>query len=298
MNEAGASLFAMVLACLRGFGGLGPQLHFYAEKLSGLAIAFENPDNANFYYAELLDPLLPALPAYGLLFPLAVAGMVVAGRRAGALLPALPLALSLFASILLTTTLSRYRAAFAVFLFPVAGLALATGFAAAVRRDWRRLALVLGCAVPAWGFASLVEARIEKRAGLSGLRYRPPEFHLAADAWERRGQPGRAAAEMLSLVRHNRDPRIQAWALVRGATLLAASRDRYQADQALSLAVRTGRRDAALLMAAGDARSTSLRDPAGARALYQEALGLLPAAELRTQLEERLRLMEGAGSVK
>ena len=103
---------------------------------------------------------------------------------------------------------------------------------------------------------------------------------------------------MLSLARHNREPRIQAWALLRGATLLAASGDPSQADQALSLAVRSGRRDAALLMAAGDARRTSLRDPKAARALYQDALGLAPAEVLRAQLEQRLRLMEGAGSVK
>ena len=298
MNEAGGSLFAMALACLRRFESLVSLFVFYAEKLSGLVIAFENPDNANFYYAALLDPLLAVLPAYGVLFPLAVAGVFVAGRRTQALLPALPFALSLLASILLTTTLSRYRVVFAVFLFPMAGLALATGVAAAARREGRRLAIVGGCALLAWLCASLVEERVERRARLSALRYRPPEFYLASEAWSRRGQPARAAAEMLSLARHNRDPRIQAWALLRGSELLAEGGAAAQADEALSLAVRTGRRDPALLMAAGDARRTSLRDAAGARALYQEALDLAPAPELRAQLEERLRLMEGAGPVK
>ncbi len=298
MNEAGGSLLGMAVACLRGFPSLSSLFLFYLEKLSGLVIAFENPDNVNFYYAALLDPLLEVLPAYGLLFPLAIAGLAVVGRRAGSLAPALPCALALFASILLTTTLSRYRVTLAVFLFPPAGLALKAAFEAAARRDWRRLFGVVACVLLAATCASLVERRLERNARLASLRTRPQEFYLSTEAWVRGGRPDRAAAELLSLVRQNRDPRIQAWALVRAASLLAETGDGPRAEEALRLAARIGRLDAALLVAAGDARRTRLNDADGARGLYEEALRLAPPEEIQAQLQERLRPMEGDEGVK
>lgn len=293
MNKAGGGLFGMAVACLGSFPGFAAVLAFYAEKLSGLFIAFENPDNANFYYSVFLDPLLSVLPGYGTLFPLAVAGFAAAGSRVRALQPLLPYALTLLLSILLTTTLSRYRAAFAVFLFPLSGLAVSAAVEAA-RQDRRRLALLWACGLGAAALAALVEQRIEGAAGLRSLRYRPAEFYLAADAWAQRGRHDRAVGEMRWLVRHNPDPRVQAWALVRAASLLVEQGDRPQAEEALRLATGIGRRDAALLLAAGDLRRGGLREAVGARELYAAALALSPPQALQQQLRERLHSMEAA----
>jgi predicted negative regulator of RcsB-dependent stress response len=130
------------------------------------------------------------------------------------------------------------------------------------------------------------------------LRYRPAEFHLAADAWAERGRPDRAVAEMRLLVRHTPDPRIQAWALLRAASLLVEMGDRPQAEEALSLATRIGRRDPALLLAAGDVRREGLREAQGARELYAAGLALSPPPALREQLQGRLGLVEAVQGVK
>jgi hypothetical protein len=105
-------------------------------------------------------------------------------------------------------------------------------------------------------------------------------------------------AEMRSLVVHNADPRVQAWALMRSASLLVDSGDRPRAEDALGVAVRLGGRDPALLLAAGDLRRDRLGEAEGARLLYETALSLSPPPPLQDQLRERLRLMEAAGRVK
>lgn len=288
MDEAGAGMLSMAAACVRTFPDLASLVAFYAERLLGLLAPFENPDNANFYYAAILDPLLGVLPAYGTLLPLAFVGLALCRGRLARLLPLAPFSLALLAAILLTTTLSRYRVVLAVFLFPFAGLALATATRAANLRDWRRLLrLAVGVAAVS-GVAWLAERRLGSDGKLSGLRYRPAEFYLVSAGWTARGEPERATAEMWSLVRHNRDPRTQAWALLQAARLQGSSGRRERANETLGLAIQAGGRDAALLLGVGDVRRELLGDAPGAAAAYADALALRPGPALEAQLQRRL----------
>ncbi len=288
MSEAGAGLLPMAAACLRTFPDLPSLAGFYAERLLGLLAPFENPDNANFYYAASVDPWLGFLPAYGTLLPLGATGLALAMRRPARLLPIVPFSFSLLAAILLTTTLSRYRVVLAVFWFPFAGLTLATAVRALAGRDWKRLLRLAAGLILAAASAWAAELRLARDGKLAALRYRPAEFYLVSAGWTARGEPERATAEMWSLVRHNRDPRTQAWALLQAARLLASSGRRERANETLGLAIQAGGRDAALLMGVGDVRRELLADAPGAAAAYTDALALRPGPALEAQLERRL----------
>src|SRR5262245_55231895 len=74
-------LLATMLGCLRSFASTRDVLAFYLHKAYGLAIPFENPDNANIYYAELKSRLLGVLPNYAVLLPVGVVGLALAARR-------------------------------------------------------------------------------------------------------------------------------------------------------------------------------------------------------------------------
>lgn len=298
MAEAGAGLPRMALACLRTFPDAASLASFYGERVLGLLAPFENPDNANFYYAALVSPLLRFLPGYGSLLPLAALGAGLAIPRRARLLPLLPFALALLASIMMTTTLSRYRVVFAVFLMPFAGLALATAGTALMARDWRRVAGMGAAAVAAAVLAQGAETHLGVGGGIARLRYRPAEFYLASQGWERRGNLARAGAEMLSLVRNNRDPEVQAWALVRAGSLAALQDQGDRARELLDLAAVAGARNPGLLLAVGDARRDRLLDRAGAADAYRAALALPLPPALGPLIEERLRSVAAAPAVQ
>lgn len=298
MEQAGSGLLPMAVACLKTFPGVASVGAFYLERLAGLAAPFENPDNANFYHAALTDPLLDALPAYGVLLPLAVAGALLSRGRRRALLPLVPFSLALLAAIALTTTLSRYRVVLAVFLFPFAGLALAALVASLRDRDGRGLLRIAAILLTTALAAQAAEAWLDRAGRLGALRYRPAEFYLASEGWLRRGAPDRALAELWTLVRHNRDPGVQSFALLQAARLLATQGEAGRAAETLALAVRAGGRNAILQLGVGDVRRDLLHDPAGAALAYRDALALAPPPPLAAQLEERLHSVAHATAVQ
>jgi 4-amino-4-deoxy-L-arabinose transferase-like glycosyltransferase len=285
----GGRLAATALACLRSFPSPGAVLLFYARKAAGLLIPFENPDNANFYYVALKDPLLARLPGYGTLLPLAIVGFVLARRRWRELGALAPFSLALLASILLTVTLSRYRVVLAVFLFPLAGVALARIVAWLAERRLPAAALALSACL-ALGGASLALQGVVLAASRDadvGF-YRPSEFMLGADFYARLGRLDAAIAELLELARRNPDPWARASALLRAAQLQARKGDRATARDSLELAELANPRDAALLMAVGDLRRDLISDPAAAALAYRRALALAPPEPLAGALRERL----------
>jgi Dolichyl-phosphate-mannose-protein mannosyltransferase len=289
LAESGNSLGRAVLACLRSFPSAADVVTFYLHKASGLAIPFENPDNANFYYAALTDPVLAVLPAYGVLFPLALTGLLVGLRRGRSLIPLLPYAASLLVSILVAIPLSRYRVTLAVFFMPPAGLALAAGLEALRRRSYARLAagLAFVAAVAAGGAAWQSEVVFDGRpAGM--FLYRPPEFLLGADSYARKGRYGAALNEIMLLLGHNPDRSIRPTALLLAARIDLQRRDVAGARQALDLATDAADQDPASLMTIGDFQRDALRDEGRARAAYERALQLDPPPDLRAELARRL----------
>jgi 4-amino-4-deoxy-L-arabinose transferase-like glycosyltransferase len=289
MAETGGSLPRTVVACLRSFPSPVQAALFYVRKASGLVIPFENPDNVNFYYAALKDPLLAALPGYLALFPLAVVGLWLALRRWRELVPLAPYVLSLLAAILLTLPLSRYRATLAVFMMPLAGLALATGVSAIKQRSFLRLGIGIAAALATALAATSLQSKVVFAGHPDGpFLYRAPEFLLSADAYARRGRYAAALREIGELLDHNSDPAPRPTAFLLAARIHAEMGQPDAARRDLALATEASGDDPALVMAAGDLHRHFLGDEASARAQYERALTLAPAGPVRRDLLERL----------
>ncbi|HEY7513693.1 MAG TPA: glycosyltransferase family 39 protein, partial [Vicinamibacteria bacterium] len=215
MAESGGGLLRTAWACLRSFPGPGSVALFYLRKASLLLVPYENPDNANFYYAALEDPLLAALPAHGLLAPLAALGVVAAARRRAPGLDALlPYGLSLLVAMIAALPLSRYRVVFAAFLMPFAGLAVEAGAGLLRRRAFWKLAAAAGAALAlAVGFRAWERTAVFAGAPPGRFLYRAPEFLLSADAYAREGRCISALGQVDELLAMNPDPEVRPAAL-------------------------------------------------------------------------------------
>ena len=293
LERTGSSLPATAVACLRSFSGPAEALRLYLGKLVMLIVPFESPDNFNFYYAALRSPLLRALPGYGLLVALAAVGLALVRSRWRKACIWLPVPVALLMSFLLTSPLSRYRATFAVFLLPFAGLACATGAEELRRRRWGRAAALAGAALAVGGAALLLQRQIvfaDRPAG--AFRYRAAEFVLSAQVYAGRHDLAGAARELLLLARLN--PRLsdKVNAHLMLADLAARGGSRPLARAALASAARLGARDGFALLAVGDAYWELLRDRQGALAAYRAAQRAPGPERLRAAAGERVRGME------
>ena len=229
MDLAGASLLQTLLACARSFPTFSDWAGFYALKAAGLVAPFENPDNVNFYYAALVNPWLGLLPAYGVLFPLAVAGGCLAwpARRASWWCW-VPSPLTLLVAMLLTLPLSRYRAVWAIHLMPFAGLTLSRAVSWARERNFARLSVLLPALALVAGAQLAVQQQVfwaARRA--QSVAYRPAEFVLAARMEASAGQFGAAAREMDRLAEVHPDAGVKLQAM----TLAAQYRDQERASK-------------------------------------------------------------------
>jgi len=117
----------------------GGYLSLLARKLLWLFQAEEVHDVPKFYFFEAGAPLLAWLPGFGVLLPLALAGIVVAARQRPGPWPLFVGLAGLAASCVFLVIGMRYRLPVVPFLMPFAGLALATAASELPKRRWRAL---------------------------------------------------------------------------------------------------------------------------------------------------------------
>jgi len=289
MRVGDGRLLATAVACLKSFRGPLEIATFYLHKAAGMAIPFESPDNANFYYAALHNPLFRPLISYALVFPLSVIGLAIALRQWKELLTIVPFSLSLMLLMLVALPISRYRTTLAVYLVLFAGLAL-------VRvAGWLKGRRFVPLTAATTTFALLLaggaawQDRVVFRGRPAGIfLYRPSEFLLEADYLLRKGREAEAIQELTTLARVNPDPTAQALAALGMAAIHLAVGREVAARQALAVAAETSARSPALLMAIGDFHRDALHDVSEARLIYEKALAALPAPNLEWQLRQRL----------
>jgi 4-amino-4-deoxy-L-arabinose transferase-like glycosyltransferase len=293
MRAGDGRLLATAVACLRSFRGPTEVAAFYLHKAAGLAIPFESPDNANFYYAALHDPLLRLLPNYTLVFPLSVIGLTLGLRQWKQLLPSVPFPLSLGLLMVVALPISRYRTTLVVYLVSFAGLALVRVAAWLTERRVVPLTaataafvLLLTCAA-AWQDWVVFKGR---PAGI--FLYRAPEFLLGADYYWRRRREAEAIQELTTLARVNPDRSARAWAALSLASLQLAAGRQAHARQALGVAAETSAGSPTLLMAIGDFHRDALQDAREARLFYEKALAVVPPSNLERQLRQRLATIQ------
>lgn len=139
-------------------------LRVLAAKAFWLLQAEEIRDSHSFYFFRSRSALLVWLPGWGLLFPLAVWGMVVAVRRRR-----VPAALVVYLAVFAATCIgiimaSRYRLPMVPALAAFAGLGAAAAAGALGSRRWRELAVCLGVLA-----AAAVAAHLERDAASRNL---------------------------------------------------------------------------------------------------------------------------------
>ena len=292
LAASGGRLIPTVIGCLRSFDGPRAILSFYLERLGGLLVPFENPDNVNIYYAALKSPLLAALPGWSLLFPLAAVGLVLARRRIADLAALAPATLTLGASILLTLPMSRYRATLAVYLIPFAALALIRGAEWARQRRFGRLGIAAAGVLGIQILAAAFQARVVFAGGPAGAYlYRRAEFWLGATFYEQQGRLNEAAGEAFALARLNPDAPVQAAALLSAGRLEARLDHASVAQDALRRAAARSD-DPLVLIEIGDSQARLVSDRAGARETYAKA-SRNAAGDVQATIEERLRSLGG-----
>jgi len=293
MDRSGGRLGGLLWPCFDTFRSAGDWILFYVRRFGALITPFEFPDNANFYYARLRSPVLATLPTYGVLVPLGVVGLalglVVAPAPRRRLAPLLPASLALFVPLMATVPLSRYRVPLAVFWFPFAGFALTQIASCVQQRRWGMTSSVVAGLVAVGSISLWLEPHLGVDAGqLTNLRYRSPEFQLAAGAYAKADRPQDAAREWRQLAALTPDQSTRLRALKQAVPLQLASGDSAGARTTLAEIVAAARRNAQLLLWAGDVHRQQLGDARTAGELYERALALHPAADVTEALRARL----------
>ena len=126
---------------LRTHPSVGHYLRLLASKLLATLYGFEEPNNANVYFARLYSHTLRSLPiSFGLIGPLALVGLVLAWRERRRVGPLVALCATNLAVLLGFMVFARFRVPLAVAAAPLAGAGLVGLLSAAVQRRWRRVA--------------------------------------------------------------------------------------------------------------------------------------------------------------
>jgi tetratricopeptide (TPR) repeat protein len=178
-------------------------LRLEARKLALFWNFRELPDNYSYEVFCRFVPVLRLLPGFGLVAPLALAGMAITRRRFRELLPLHLVLVTYLASVLLFFNFSRFRLPAVPVLLAFAGAALAGAIDAVRARAWRRAAAIAAAA----GLLA-----IPLHADLTSVADAPgQEDLLIGYAWLDAGRPERAA-EAFAAARL----RIEAFARERG----------------------------------------------------------------------------------
>jgi len=187
----------------RLFDAIGPTLATHAssagylrqvgQKLAWAWSWYEMPNNENLYAFQRFSRVLRWMPVgFGLIAPLALAGLLLGLRRFQTLAPLYAMALAGLVPLLCFYVLSRFRAPSIALLIPFAVLALLELLRAWSARAWPRLALialvVLGLAL--WTNQPLPGGMARIRMAdwsVPFLTWYVPEAEKAADAgdWKR-----------------------------------------------------------------------------------------------------------------
>lgn len=295
MEQSGGRFLKMAWLCIRSFDGVGDFFLFYLRRSTGLIAPFEVPDNFNFYYAVLKNPLLGWLPGYAVLFPIAAVGFVLAARKRRNTQPLLPMALTLMASLMMTLPLSRYRLTLLVFLFPFAGAALAQ----LLRWGRQRRFLILDASVAAMVLVSAATTLLQRHVVFrsrdpAGEMYRNTEFIIAAITYERAGQLREAGREVSQLAQSNPSAVLRKDALLLAGQYYARAGDAAEARASLERLSAIAPRDARVQLTIGDVYLDRLHDQASALTAYRQAEALRPSGQVGRTLRERLARLAAA----
>lgn len=139
MHDSDGKFGKAVFASMKTFDNLQQALNLYKQKIDGLFMWFENPNNMSYYMFREFSPLLSGLPApYRFLAPLGIAGLLIGlWRLRLTILPFLLVTLVSAGPLFISTSLSRYRIPFAVLLSILAAYFIIQMIQGIVRGNWK-----------------------------------------------------------------------------------------------------------------------------------------------------------------
>lgn len=147
MAKTGGSFLPTVLETLKTHNGLGSYLGQSWGKVRAVFHWYETPNNANFYFYQLHSWPLRFLPVtFGVIAPLSVVGLAIAGKRFRYCWALYLLTACSLVPLLAFYTLSRFRTQLLVTLIPFAALAVVQLVRLALKKHWLPLFAAL-CAV-------------------------------------------------------------------------------------------------------------------------------------------------------
>jgi 4-amino-4-deoxy-L-arabinose transferase-like glycosyltransferase len=118
MHDSGGKLLPAAIACLGSFESMGKMLKLYGQKIDGLFMWFEVPNNMSYYMYREFSPLLKALPApYWLIAPLGICGLFFAfWRYKWKFIPLFLMILVSASPMFISSSLARYRTPFVILM--------------------------------------------------------------------------------------------------------------------------------------------------------------------------------------
>ncbi len=154
MHDSGGKLLPAAIACLGSFESMGKLLKLYGQKIDGLFMWFEVPNNMSYYIYREFSPLLKALPApYWLVAPLGICGLFFAfWRYRWKFLPLFLMVLVSASPLFISSSLARYRSPFVILMTLLAAFFVLEMAKSLLTAHWKPLLAGTALFVLAWSY--------------------------------------------------------------------------------------------------------------------------------------------------
>ena len=156
MHESEGKLLNAMGECVKTFDSFGKFIKLYRQKISGMFMWYELPNNVNFYLFREIAPVLKMLPvSYAFIAPLGIAGMLFGlWRRRPHIWPVLLMTVICMAPIILTGVMARYRSPLVVMMTILAAYMLVEMITLLFRRQFKFAFAGIGLSVLAFIYTS------------------------------------------------------------------------------------------------------------------------------------------------
>lgn len=177
----------------------GAWLTLLARKLMFTLNAYEIPDSQDQYFYHTFCPLIRSLGFaghFGVLFPLATAGIVLTWRRRRELWLLYAASATIIAGVAMFFVFARYRFPLVAILVLFAGAAVTEGCAAFKAGRFARLTIALAALIAAAAFSNQPPGRIDKDSQMAVSHMNTAVSLADLERFEESLQHGRAAIEI------------------------------------------------------------------------------------------------------
>lgn len=156
MHESGGRMGAVMIQCLQSFDGLADFWNVYRQKIEGMLMWYEVPNNVNYYAYKEYSPLLKQLPApYYVIAPLGLAGILLGlWRLRFRFISMLLMTLTSIAPMVIGVELARYRTPLVVLMTLLAAWFVLELARMLISRQWKIFLPALAACVLAFVFTS------------------------------------------------------------------------------------------------------------------------------------------------